>query len=80
MRRRWDHGDVSLPPEPTAPVIATSATPSPAAPSPAASSPARRVDDEPLLPGRSADDSDAGWHEGSDSNDDRLRQDVPPHW
>ena len=38
------------------------------------------VDDAPLIPERSADDSDAGWHETSDSNDDRLRQDVPPHW
>jgi len=38
------------------------------------------ADVEPLIPERSADDSDAGWHESSDSNDDRLRRDVPPHW
>jgi hypothetical protein len=40
-----------------------------------------RVDDDsPLIPDRSADDSDTGWHEGSDSNDERLLRDVPPHW
>jgi hypothetical protein len=38
------------------------------------------VDDAPLIPDRSADDTDAGWHEGSDSNDERLLRDVPPHW
>jgi hypothetical protein len=42
---------------------------------------ARPVDDSPLIPGRSADDSDAGWGDDrSDSNDDRLLRDVPPHW
>jgi len=41
------------------------------------------VGGEPVVPGPSSDDSDIGWHEGSganDSNDDRLRRDVPPHW
>ncbi len=38
------------------------------------------IDDAPLIPDRSADDSDTGWGDGSDSNDDRLRRDVPPHW
>jgi hypothetical protein len=39
------------------------------------------VDDTPLIPGRSADDSDAGWGDDrGDSNDDRLLRDVPPHW
>ncbi|MFI2753309.1 hypothetical protein ACGIF2_07725 [Cellulomonas sp. P22] len=37
-------------------------------------------DDSPLVPGRSADDSDTGWGERTDSNDDRLLRDVPPHW
>lgn len=40
----------------------------------------RVIDDSPLIPDRSADDSDTGWHEGSDSNDERLLRDVPPHW
>jgi hypothetical protein len=41
----------------------------------------RPVDDGPLIPDRSADDSDTGWGErGEDSNDDRLLRDVPPHW
>jgi len=41
------------------------------------------VGGDPVVPGPSSDDSDVGWHEGSgsnDSNDDRLRRDVPPHW
>ena len=57
---------------------ATHETGEPAAPQPA---PRRTViDDAPLIPDRSADDSDTGWGDGSDSNDDRLRRDVPPHW
>lgn len=40
----------------------------------------RRVDDSPLIPDRSADDSDVGWNDAGDSNDERLRRDVPPHW
>ena len=37
---------------------------------------------DPLVDLRSADDSDVGWQapSGGDSNDDRLRRDVPPHW
>nr|WP_195969340.1 hypothetical protein [Cellulomonas hominis] len=43
--------------------------------------PRRPVDDAPVIPSRSADDSDTGWgDERADSNDDRLRRDVPPHW
>lgn len=30
--------------------------------------------------GRSADDSGTGWGDGTDSNDDRLARDRPPHW
>lgn len=30
--------------------------------------------------GRSADDSDRGWGDGADTNDDRLARDRPPHW
>ncbi|OIQ88951.1 hypothetical protein GALL_291820 [mine drainage metagenome] len=48
---------------------------------PAARRPRHRVpDDAPVIPERSADDSDLGWGDGPDSNDDRLRRDVPPHW
>ncbi len=50
----------------------------PAAPQPGPRRPV--IDDAPLIPDRSADDSDTGWGDGSDSNDDRLRRDVPPHW
>jgi hypothetical protein len=35
---------------------------------------------EPAIPVRSADDTDVGWGEVSDANDDRLRRDKPPHW
>ena len=37
---------------------------------------------DPVIPARSADDSDVGWHEkaGDSTNDERLRRDVPPHW
>jgi hypothetical protein len=39
------------------------------------------LDDEPpLLSDRSRDDTDTGWGERSWSNDDRLREDRPPHW
>ncbi|MFJ8894407.1 hypothetical protein ACIRCZ_07475 [Leifsonia sp. NPDC102414] len=31
-------------------------------------------------PQRAAEDTDRAWNGGSDSNDERLRQDVPPHW
>ena len=34
----------------------------------------------PLVPRRASDDSAVGWHESDDSNDERLRRDVPPHW
>lgn len=46
-----------------------------------ADTPRPPVDDTPLIPGRSADDSDSGWGDDrGDSNDDRLLRDVPPHW
>jgi hypothetical protein len=40
---------------------------------------------DPPIDRRSADDTDLGWEstpgrDGSDSNDERLRRDVPPHW
>lgn len=37
-------------------------------------------DDEPLLPQQTRDDTDEGWGERHESNDDRLRSDRPPHW
>jgi hypothetical protein len=37
--------------------------------------------DDPVLPERSRDDSDIGWGEPPEPDDDeRLRQDRPPHW
>ncbi|NLF06141.1 MAG: hypothetical protein GX593_14240 [Actinomycetales bacterium] len=35
---------------------------------------------DPIVPNRAADDTGIGWHESDDSNDERLRRDVPPHW
>lgn len=38
-------------------------------------------DDElPVLPDQTSGDTDAGWGERRDSNDDRLRHERPPHW
>jgi hypothetical protein len=34
----------------------------------------------PLLPDQTQDDTDRGWGERGDSNDDRLLEDRPPHW
>lgn len=62
---------------------AQSTDPQPADPRPTgqATAPRRAVPDVPLIPTRSADDSDTGWGErADDANDDRLLRDVPPHW
>jgi hypothetical protein len=37
-------------------------------------------DDGPLLPEQTVDDTDAGWGERADSNDERLWAERPPHW
>lgn len=48
-----------------------------AGPEPPAVTPA----DQPLLPSRSSDETDVGWGERPEpDDDDRLRQDRPPHW
>lgn len=37
--------------------------------------------DKPLLPEQSREDTDAGWGEYTEPDDDeRLRLDRPPHW
>jgi hypothetical protein len=38
------------------------------------------TDDGPLLPEQTRDDTAAGWGEIDEANDDRLRDDRPPHW
>ena len=38
------------------------------------------VEDAPLLPEQTGDDTDRGWGDWSWSNDDRLIGDRPPHW
>jgi hypothetical protein len=39
-------------------------------------------DEAPLLPDSTRDDTDEGWGErrGANDNDDRLRDERPPHW
>jgi hypothetical protein len=38
-------------------------------------------DDEPVLPAKSREDTDAGWGEPDEPDDDeRLNRDRPPHW
>ena len=65
-------------------VLRTVVPAAPAAPAPRTAAPspqAAAADDDPALPVRSLDDGDVGWGERvPDSNDDRLRRDVPPHW
>lgn len=36
--------------------------------------------DVPVIPERSPSDDPHGWGDGADSNDQRLREGVPPHW
>jgi hypothetical protein len=39
------------------------------------------ADDKPLLPEQSQDETGIGWGEAPEPDDDeRLRQDRPPHW
>lgn len=41
----------------------------------------RLVDDtEAVLPEQTRDDTDRGWGESTDSNDERLYAERPPHW
>ena len=35
---------------------------------------------EPIIPDQSPEDTDAGWGEYRDRDDDRLHRDRPPHW
>jgi hypothetical protein len=37
-------------------------------------------DDQPIIAEQTRDDTDRGWGERSDSNDERLLADRPPHW
>jgi hypothetical protein len=37
-------------------------------------------DGEPVLPDQTLDDTDRGWGEHSDSRDEWLREQRPPHW
>ncbi|CAN5198232.1 hypothetical protein BH11ACT1_BH11ACT1_05960 [soil metagenome] len=73
---------MTVPTDPTTPMASSEPRPVSTAARGAATEPVvpRVLDDSPLIPDRSADDSDTGWHEGSDSNDERLLRDVPPHW
>jgi len=38
------------------------------------------LDDDPVLPETTRDDTDAGWGERTRDNDDRLLAERPPHW
>lgn len=37
-------------------------------------------EDPPILPDEMVDETEEGWNEESDSNDERLLDDRPPHW
>lgn len=32
------------------------------------------------VPERATEDTDRAWNDSTDSNDDQLERDVPPHW
>jgi len=49
------------------------------APAPQAGEPAPPVG-EPVLPEQSREDTDAGWGEYQERDEDRLYRDRPPHW
>ena len=38
------------------------------------------TDDFAILPDQTSDDTDAGWGERADRNDERLLAERPPHW
>jgi hypothetical protein len=38
------------------------------------------VDDDDVLPAQTSDDTDFGWGERPDSNENRLLDERPPHW
>lgn len=38
------------------------------------------IDDFVILPDQTSDDTDAGWGERAERNDDRLLAERPPHW
>lgn len=52
----------------------------PAEPRDAGTGTGRRRSGEPVLPTRAAEDAPERWGDPDDSNDERLRRDVPPHW
>lgn len=37
-------------------------------------------EDPPILSDERIEEVDEDWNEESDSNDERLREDKPPHW
>jgi hypothetical protein len=50
-------------------------------PKPPASAGPPDPDDAPVLPAQSREDTDAGWGEPAEPDDDeRLYRDRPPHW
>jgi hypothetical protein len=42
--------------------------------------PRRALAGDPVLPEQSREDTDAGWGDYREQDDDRLRQERPPHW
>jgi hypothetical protein len=37
-------------------------------------------EEAPLLPEQTREDTERGWGDSDDTNDDRLYDDRPPHW
>jgi hypothetical protein len=60
-----------------APVLPAPVLPAPVLPAPVLPAP---VLPAPVLPAQSSEDTDIGWGEYAEPDDDRLIGDRPPHW
>jgi hypothetical protein len=54
--------------------------PTDTAPEQADSAALSHQDDKPVLPAQSSEDTDVGWGDYVQQDDDRLLADRPPHW
>jgi len=69
-------GDEEAAPQPSA-----AALPKPGLPEPAPAAPPAPILPVPILPAQSREDTDLGWGDYAErDDDDRLLRDRPPHW
>ena len=72
----------SAPSEPSVDSPPSAPSPAKTMPAPATAKPSTRGTDRPLIPTRAREDHDEGWGGSGESNsrDEELKRDVPPHW